>query len=478
MGRFYRATKTDFPSYLDALATSKPDYTAIESGLGAIEALPQDRPRAQEIIQGYEYEIDDLTKQVQASPKSLSRVQPRLNDLRNRIKNDYFYGELGAIKDRLTEAKEKEKQITDTLKDYPTLQSLALDQFRQKGIEPLSFDPSTGSRGKINVPLNVLKPLGPADFEKWQTTQKTNIKDRILKGTSAEQIAGNEFESILRVGELVGVTEDDALAMLVGSVPREALEAEQMVADLQGRRTDETQLLNEDGTPNTNTTWGKVIDSTMKQIARESFEGSNVKLTDQGKLIEARGKEQRKNIRFKDDLDGKDEKEAATTFVEKMKAVWEGDPDAFDTPESSEGGLPPIIRDDNWLAGFTINKKPILGIYKVQGQPPMIEYVDAEESSYSKEDIDFAKEAGKPVYVNKDGKKYVTKQKIARKPLDFETVENINIPLGVKQQIMREAIDKGVMDKATRRVTVTGPTTESTPAEKQPAKKKVPGLTE
>lgn len=473
MGRFYQATKTNFLDYLDKFSSNTPDFAAVDSGLGAVEALPQDRPRASEILKGYEQEINTLASQLQRNPKALPTIKPQLDTLRSKLKDDYFYGELGAIRDRLNEYKGYEKQIQTTLKYYPTLQSKALELLRTQGVPDLSFDPASGEYGRIKVPTNIVKPLAPADIEKWQTTQKTNIKDTILSNTTAEEIAGNEFESILRIGEKVGVTKDQALAMLVGSIPREAIESEQMVADLQGRGTDESKIINDDGTPNLNTTWGKVIASTMEQIARENFKGTTTKLTDQAGLIKERGKEQRRNIKFKDDLDRKDDVEAATTFVEKMKSMWEGNPNAYDTSDPNTQ----IIRNDNWLAGYNINKKPIKGVFKVLGQEPMIEYVESEGKSFDRDAIKAARESGQPVYRDKDNKEFIIEQKIGRTPLDFESIENIDIPLKVKQQILREAISKGVMDKESRKVSV-DPSQDLKAAQKAGnARKLVPGRT-
>lgn len=440
MGRFYKATKTNFLDYLDDYSTYSPDSAKIDSGLGALEVLPKDRPRVSEIVTSYEDEMNTLAKTLQQSPNNLSKLQPQIDALRNRIKQDYFYGELAAARDRLKNYQNYEKKIQDTLKDYPTLQSLAVEKLRES-VPDLSFDPKTGSYGQVSIPTNIVKPMTPDDIREWQSSQKASLRERILK-SGVEKVAGNKYESILRVGEMVGITPQDALEMLRGAVPRQALEASQMRADLMGLGTDEMNIFNEDGSPNLNTEWGRIVDATMKQIAGEKFQGTTTKLEDYGA---------KKSL--EEYYRGKDAKESADELFNKFKAVWEGKEGAFDKKEG-------FMKFDNFLEGAKIGGKKVIGIQKITGQSPsaIVETGKTRKQYIDPEDRSTYESGGIKVKKDNDGL-FVELPETAEVPMDFDMMESI-LPDKIYKEFMKRARKEGIVDPNTRAVKVDPKTDE------------------
>lgn len=434
MGRFYQASKVNFSDYLDEFGADT-GVGAVDSSLGSIEAIPQDRPRTAQIITGYESEINSLANALRT--QDVATVQPRIQDLRSRIRNDFMYGELSAIRERKKRYDEIEQNIGKTLENYPTIRDKAVDLFRQSGVQPLNYN--KGTFGKISVPTNIVQPYTNQDVQKWMTSVKTNVKDQILSEAQAQEIVPGKYDSILEVGRKVGVTPERAKEIVINAIPREGVESAQMFSDLSGAGRDETAVVDENGNFRTDTEWGRYAESLYNQLLKETFQGRIVKKDNFAA-----------KQYLKDALKSKGDKDAADEFVDKFEAVWKGNPDAFD--KTDPGG---VVQVDNWFEGYEIGGQPIVALKKVPGAPPYLEVAaDEDLQLVTPQEVPGLIEKGERI-VRKGTSSYRLKGgKTRAVPLDYETIQNINIPTSVKSKVLKSLKERGLVEPSTGKVQV------------------------
>lgn len=327
MARFYQTGQTDFLDYtLPGSRSNTPGTARVSSPFGALEALPEDRARLEELINEYDAEIGEVANVLRGNPNAIQQVKPRLTELQNRIRDDYFTGELAAIRDRLSTYRTVEENIRKTIKDP----FVAENAIREIGIPELGFDPGTRNYGRIAAP-DVVQPFDENAKRQWIETAENTIKDEILSKVDDTRKL-DKYSSLLTLGEEVGVGRDKVLQSLVGRVTPDMIRAENQLHRYRGENIDENQFYDpQTGEFNLDTTYGRMLDSVVTGLTRKSSKTQQIKYQDEEGLINARERAQRGTMLFGKKLERND----AQRFAEKLLEMHSGNPQAYQRKELS-----------------------------------------------------------------------------------------------------------------------------------------------
>lgn len=342
MGRYYKTSQTDFLDYISGTPVMQPggrpaSSRTVSSLLGGIESLPEDRPVLEERVREFETQVDSLAQQLQEDPSAQQRLMPEINRLRGDIRDQYYYGEIAAIRDRYAQAQEAEKNLREVFKDNPSIMSSALQDL-YGNIPELGFDPITRQYGRINPP-NYVKPFTGEDRNKFIKTAEDAIKEEMIAQID-DQRPISPTETLYSLGQRSGVTVEKARESLAGMVTPDMLAAYIQDARLSGRPADERNFYDPaTNTFNLNTELGRLLESVAIGLKRDEFDIDREKGRDTLAEIKERGRQRRSTMRFGRRLKAGDYENLASKFI----SVWRGDEGAFDNREMvdtfREGGL-------------------------------------------------------------------------------------------------------------------------------------------
>lgn len=112
-----------------------------------LQALPQDKERARQIVSGYEQKINDMTQSLQDNPLSFRRKTAELTGLARTLSNDFTKGEAAAIGQEYTSVMDwKKRQLENKeIKDKQSIilaEQQWLSDYGEKG--GLKWNPVTG----------------------------------------------------------------------------------------------------------------------------------------------------------------------------------------------------------------------------------------------------------------------------------------------------------------------------------------------
>lgn len=379
MARFYQTGLTDFTEY----ETSRPGAVSTESVFGKLEALPEDRARLQEIVGGFDEQINQLADQLRRNPKAVQQLQPQIGQLRGSLRDQLQFGEIAAIQDRLKQYQTVEGGVRKTLADDPFLADQAIKRIQ---VNPLGFDQATRQYGKIDAP-DVVKPFSANDKRQWRETAENTIKDRIL-GKVQDKTKLNATKSLLEVGETVGVSPEQVTEALLGQVTPEMIRSEQQSLRLRGMEKEADREANfydpATGEFDKSTTYGAMLSSMVTALSRTNFKGNRLQVTDDAAKAAIDANKQLKVARGKSKLDKEDE---AKIIAQKLSAVWNSRDKAFQGLSKDN-----TRKEDNWLQGMeTKAGEPILGIEKPIGGQPIVKIQVLDEDGNPK--IDYPMDA-------------------------------------------------------------------------------------
>lgn len=458
MARFYQAdTGADYIDYIgEATGTrsKRPESTGLSGLFGNINALPEDRGRAEEILSSYDAAVNDLATQIRQNPKNINRYAPQLRELGSQIRNEVKFGELAAIQDRYKQYETSVKTISDTFKDSPYLQQAAIRNIK---VNPLDFDATSRTFGKIDTP-NVVKPFSTEDMQKWTTNAEKIVKDKILSRVDSTKKL-DRYNSLYELGEEVGVTEQDVYNTLAGLVTPDMVQSVKQRKDLLGIPNTEDQFFTRDASgnikPNLTTELGGLMYSVAQGLKRSKNEVTRGEFKDDAGLIKLKASEDRATEKYKAKLEVGD----PTDFVDKLIAVTRGDKGTFSGSsrniETDQQDY--AVKTDNFLAGFKFkNGANIQGTVKsAGGQPSLI--VEFNEPRVRKVPItkEVVDEKGKKKTVETgefrmepeldDKYKQIFDKKQTVVPLDLEAIENLDLPQKQKNLIFDEIKKRNLM---------------------------------
>lgn len=331
MARFYNTSQTEFVDY----QTQGQSPAGANSGadlFADINALPQDRPRLQEIISGYESEIGNIVSQLQANPRSMRSLQPQIANIRQRLAMDRTAGELKAIQDRYSQYGEVRKGYQEALKDDPfqaTMASSLLDE----QIEPIQYDPITGSFNEIK-PEAYVAPFTDAEKNKWFSTYVPKIQSTVLDQVR-EQEGLDRFTTLLERGELKGVVKDRALRILAQQITPQMIAAENQRRRLAGdQQIDENTFFDfATGRPNLNTYLGRMVEAAAESAANVQRDTQFIQNQDEAALERMKGNEDLRVARGRARIEDRD----ANWWADRLGALYRGE--GYDTSHQTVDGV-------------------------------------------------------------------------------------------------------------------------------------------
>jgi hypothetical protein len=287
MARFYQTSNAQYVDYLQPQEGAAEGAGAtISSAFGDIKSIPEDRQILAETLAGYESEINQLTQELQANPKGLKALEPRISSLRQRIAMDRQTGVLKAIGDRYAQDEATRKGILDNLKDDP-FQATRATQLYQASIQPLGFDPETKTYNQI-APFQVAKPFLQPQQQDWAKTYGDQIQETLLDEFSRKENL-DQYNTLFTRGELEGVTADRALRILAQRVTPDMIAAADQQRVFYGLQGDSEQnFLTPDGKPNLNTQLGRLISSTADSVTRTTMDAFRTKTENVGAIEQAK----------------------------------------------------------------------------------------------------------------------------------------------------------------------------------------------
>lgn len=421
MARFYQAaTSGDYIDYIgDATKTrsSRPEASGLGGLFANVNVLPEDRARAEELFTSYDSAINDITAQIAKNPKNINKYAPALREIGAGLRNEFKFGEIAAIQDRYNQYQTQVKTISETFKDSPYLQQAALRQIK---VNPLDFDPTSRTFGKVDSP-NVVKPFTTADQQTWLTNAEKVVKDKILSRVDKTKKL-DRYNSLYELGEEVGVGEQDIYNTLTGLITPDMVMSSKQRKDLLGIANEEDKFYTKDASgkivPNLNTEMGQLMYSVAQGLKRNKMETKVGEYQDEGRLIAAKGAEDRKTAKFKDNLEVGD----VSTLVDKLVSVTRGDEETFSTSNEDK-----TIMTDNFLEGLKLKTgQKIKGTIKQKGGMPLVK-IENERVKMKKD--------GTPVLNN--GKQVMEKYETVV-PLDLELIETVDIPEKTKRAFFEE----------------------------------------
>lgn len=341
MARFYNTSQTDFVDYNAGQRQQQPSGGMAADLFGDINALPQDRPRLQELITGYENEIEGLVSQLQANPRAQRQLQPQIQSIRQRLAMDKTAGELKAIGDRYNQYSDVRKRYTESLKDDPFQATMALNEL-DSSLEPIQFDPQTGSFNQIQ-PQAYVAPLTDADKNKWFTTYVPKIADTLLEQVK-EQEGIDRFTTLLERGELKGVLKDRALRILSQQVTPQMIAAENQRRRFAGdTEIDEGQFFDPaTGKPNLNTYLGRMVEAAAESVANTQRDTQFIQNQDEAGLERLKGNEDLRVARGRARIDDRD----ANWWAERTAALYQGQ--GYDVEQQTPEGM---RKESSFLTG-------------------------------------------------------------------------------------------------------------------------------
>lgn len=222
MARFYQTSSPEVIDYIpDFGGSGRASSGKAKTPFGELEVIAEDRPLLQDKMNAYYKEVQGITEQLRQNPKDLPRIQPLIYDLRRRINDDYRYGEIAAMRDRKKIYDDSITTMQTTFKNNPLEYTYAVNNME---IEPLNFDKTTGTFGKISAPKMAI----PWSDEMWQDALKNAdaaITPRLIEEAKTKNIPINGYTNAVQIMNALGYTEDQALQGILSVMSPEALDS-------------------------------------------------------------------------------------------------------------------------------------------------------------------------------------------------------------------------------------------------------------
>jgi hypothetical protein len=307
MARFYKTSSADFIDYLQEPESSgAAGATDVSSAFADVKAIPQDRELLSNILSGYEEEINAMTQELQANPRGMRALEPRIANLRQRMAADRQTGPLKAIEDRYNQDVANQKGILENLESDPVLAAKAMEDYRAN-IPPLNFDPQTKMYNQIN-PMEVAKPLTQEDWTKWTTSRAGIVENTLLQELSnVEEL--DKYTKLHTRGELEGVLKKRATEIFATAITPDMIKAEEQRRRYYGLAGDpETNFIDSQGRLNLNTTIGRLLNSAVESVTRESLKNWRTVDEDEGRVEAMRSRMAN---------------QPASWWSDKLSAVWD-----------------------------------------------------------------------------------------------------------------------------------------------------------
>lgn len=299
MARFYDTSKTDYVDFLQEQQKSAAAAAAdssIASAFGDIKSIPEDREILSQVLSEYESEINQLTSELQADPRAMKRLEPRIASLRQRMAQDRQTGVLKAIEDRYNQDVSVREGIAQNLKTDPYQAARAAEEYRMN-IPPLNFDPQTKTYNQIQ-PMAVAKPFMSEDWDKWSKANTDIIQSTLLEELSKKE-GLDPYSTLYTRQELEGVTRDRAMQILARSITPDMVQAaEQQRRYYYGNQGDPEDQFIKNGQINLNTRIGQRLAATIDAVTRENLKTWRTVDEDEGRITSMQNRVQNQDAEW------------------------------------------------------------------------------------------------------------------------------------------------------------------------------------
>lgn len=218
MGRFYKTSQPESIDFMyqlpqqvmlgaiqmnDAQVDNQYQQAAIlNDKLMQIKYLEPDRERTQEIINSYQSQVDELTKNLQSNPDKWRNQLPVIRDLARKLDNDFSRGEIANIQSNYSTYQNWDATTKDLLKQgkitpeqYEKSRNYFLSDFANK--KGTSYDPNTKKGNSIYTENIFENPDINTDLQKWlkdfkadgwkQSTRQVNIGGNFITENGFEK---------------------------------------------------------------------------------------------------------------------------------------------------------------------------------------------------------------------------------------------------------------------------------------------------
>lgn len=295
MNTYTRLPFKEIAAMGDQLRKTSEEAAADAEGLAAmlnVPAIEKDRMRRKELTGQLEDEVSSIYDIYKSDPYRAKEQARRLGVKINKTLNQ---GELGAIKARYDQQQGIIKDIKERYKDDPRIANYYMGQI---SAEDLNYDASAGTYG------SVLSPTQDRIYTAEELGSHYNVildnisSDQYLKSGAPKELASVPFSQLL---EMPGATEyinfDKVKNALIGATTPEIQQSAEVQGRAMGLGEGQGNFVNEDGTFNTETSLGRMLQGMAggKAFTKDK-RGSVQTLTDKLGMSLAKTKEENRYV--------------------------------------------------------------------------------------------------------------------------------------------------------------------------------------
>lgn len=285
MAKGFGVQPTEFIDYMPAKARGTSAGGSKSSPFGQFEVLPEDYAHLDAVLNEYTAPAEEMIAQIQQNPSDYKRFLPQVRQLSVGLQKDLTRGRIAAMVER-------KKKYDDTVKEIMARSDLDTEDkmYMVDGIviEDFMWDPTTpeGLRGGRVHAGPFREKFAPSDQTKLMEDLTNNIKETVLTEPELERLGVLGATAVGSISHRKGIVKDAAIQAYMKMIPPERAKALQsrrewrrdngFITEEEFELIDETKILNDDGTLNTETTLGKLIDGYAEAIAHETLQARGV----------------------------------------------------------------------------------------------------------------------------------------------------------------------------------------------------------
>lgn len=207
---------------------------------------------------------DDIVNQINTNKADFNTHKNSIKALSDEIGASLVNGKLKALTEQGAEYYEAENKFKTDFKDNPELYKLASNKLNANA-QKNTYIPELGTYGRLELP-NMVKNIPQEDIVKHYSgvlksvAEKTGLDDiriKTLVGRRAEDLIGIGGQDKIDYDKIVGALKGATLTEHIASLNQQNEAAGYVGVD--GKIFDEGRFLNDDGTLNTNSKIGRII---------------------------------------------------------------------------------------------------------------------------------------------------------------------------------------------------------------------------
>lgn len=291
MGRFFRTSKVQGIDFVDEgnaqyaqdvlLKISDRKEKNLDEMSKLLDILPIDstdasKGKLESINQNYNSEIDNITKDLVSGKISNSEASKRIREQQRSLKTSMQTGELKAINDNASEYKENVASIKEQFKNAPHVMQYRLKQLKENSGK-VKYDKDLGTYTPLEKPEMYKHYTGKEISDALDTALK-NVKGGFKEFLPESVKSIDDVHKLYRRGQIDEIKYKDIVESVANQLPEDIFNSVQQESDSKYKGIDESQIFNEDGSINRNTTLGRMIHGKAKA-------GQTIKVSDKSQVL-------------------------------------------------------------------------------------------------------------------------------------------------------------------------------------------------